>query len=201
MAILTIDEVKNIVEDFISENQSKLECKKYGFEEILRREGDQDQIIYIVKEGVFRIGKLDTWEPDITVAFCFKSDIFISLSAVAPCFPSLFHIKSIKNNLCNYNEIYEISIEQWNYLVEKNDKFKNILTSISHYNLTMVLNVFSIFRKNKKTKEFLNAMYDMKHPILNSGISNKYLADFFGTTPNTLLQILAEKQLEEAKKK
>ena len=187
--ILTNTEIEKIMADFLLEHSDELECKLCGYEDRVCREGEKHPKIFIVNEGVFRISKLDMPNGDATVGFCFKPDIITPI-IINDDYASLFEIKSIENNLSKYNSIYEIPIEQWNYFAEKNEKLKLVHLSVIHNNLTQMINLFSILRQNRNTKNILYRIYKMNHPILNSGIPDKYLADFFGLTLNTFHKII-----------
>ena len=119
MDILTTEEIKKITTNFLNKNSKRLECKTYGFEEIVHREGERSRKIYIVKNGVFRIGRIDTPIPDVTLGFCFRPNVIPSIASIVPNYPSLLQIKSISNNISNCNSLYEITIEEkhWNDLI------------------------------------------------------------------------------------
>jgi hypothetical protein len=198
MALLSILETESIMQDFISKHSDKIECKVYEYEEKVRREGDQSQKIYIVKEGVFRISKTDTWEPDITVAFCFVPNIIVPVSAIVDDFPSLFQIKSIKNNLTDsHNSLYEIGMKQWNFFVERDARLKIIPKSVAYNGLVTHSNLYSIFHKTRKREELFSRLYEAQHSILNSGIEEKYIANFFGVSGYSLRRMHTNQSLKK----
>ena len=47
--IYTTTEIKEITEKFLSKHSKQLECKKYGYGEMVRREGDNNPKLYIIK--------------------------------------------------------------------------------------------------------------------------------------------------------
>ena len=200
MAVLSCMEIEKATANFLSKYQDQLECKTYGYEEVVRSEGGHDPRIYIIKEGVFRIGRIDAWKSDITVCFAFNPHVIVPVSSIVTGFPSLFQIKSIKNSLANSNSLYEISIEQWNSLVGEDIVLKNLPKFVTHDNLVTFINLFSILRQNRKTEEIFSIMYDAQDPILNSGIPDKYVADFFGITTDTLRRIFNSKRLSKNKR-
>jgi hypothetical protein len=201
MAILSVLETKKIVSEFISKNNRNLTSKKYDVEEVVRREGDQDQTIYIIKNGVFRIGKIDDSKKTKTLTFSFKSDILVPISSQISNFPSLLQIKSIENNLTKHNELYEISMEQWNDFVKKDTNLADVAVSVAYNNLNNFLIFYMKLSQNRKTKDIFNQHYDAKNPILNSGIPNKYLVEYFKTTPTTLMNLFLDKKIEFSKEK
>ena len=70
MNIFSTAEISAIIEKFLQTHSKKLELKTYEFEEVVRREGERSKKIFIVKDGIFRVGKTDTWKSNITIAFC-----------------------------------------------------------------------------------------------------------------------------------
>jgi len=193
MDILSDAEIQKITANFLSKYSKELECKMYGFEEVVHREGERTAKIYIVKNGVFRIGKIDTPIHDVTLGFCFKSAIIPSIPATSPQFPSLLQIKSIANNIANCNSMYEIGMEQWNYFADKDEVLRDFPISVSYNNFVNLINLSIIYRQNRKTEKLFSEMYDAKHPILNSGIEEKYLAVFFGVTIDSLRRMFNNK--------
>ena len=73
--VLTVNEVAKIMADFLSKHTKELECKTYEYEEKVIKEGKKEPKIYIVKDGVFRVTKLDIQNANATLGFLFKSDI------------------------------------------------------------------------------------------------------------------------------
>jgi len=201
MDILTTEEIKKITTNFLNKNSKRLECKTYGFEEIVHREGERSRKIYIVKNGVFRIGRIDTPIPDVTLGFCFRPNVIPSIASIVPNYPSLLQIKSISNNISNCNSLYEITIEEWEYLTEKDETLKNFHASVLYNNFANLINIGVYKSLNRKTEKFFSEMYDAKDPILNSGIEEKYLAAFFGVTLDSLRRMFANKILNLNRKK
>lgn len=200
MEILTTEEIKQKTENFLSKYSKELECKMYGFEEIVHREGERSRKIYIVKNGVFRIGRVNAPIPDITLGFCFKSSFIPSIASIIPDFPSLLQIKSISNNIANCNSLYEIGIEQWEYFTEKDKTLENFHASVLYDNFANLINITIYKRQNRKTEKLFSEMYDAKSPILNSGIEEKYLAAFFGVTIDSLRRMFTNRILTLNKK-
>ena len=186
MEILSTAEIKKITAQFLAKYSRALECKIYEFGEVVRREGERKEIIYIVKNGVFRIGRIDTPKADVTLGFCFKSTIMPSIASVAQNYPSLLQIKSISNNIANCNYMYEISIEQWNCFAEKDEILKEFHASVLYNNFANLISLHTINRQNRKAEKLFSDMYDAKDPILNSGIDEKYIASFLGVTIDSL---------------
>lgn len=196
MAVLSNEEIKKAIASFLSKYSDKLECKTYGYNEIVRREGNQDQTIFIIKEGVFSVGRtftLYTPKSHPTFAFCFKSDIIVPVASIVPDFPSLFQIKSVENNLSKTNMLYEISFEQWNSLVADDETLKRIPKSATYDNLSTFIELFALFRQNRNVKKLFAQMYKMKHPILYSGIPDHELANFFGVTLKSFKRMMDKK--------
>jgi hypothetical protein len=65
----------------------------------------------------------------------------------------------------------------------------------------MHLNFYRQFRQNRKTEEWLVNLYKAEHPLINSGISADYIADFLGITPNSYKRMLNNIQLNLKQKK
>jgi CRP-like cAMP-binding protein len=110
--ILSSQEIQELTIKFLSEHSHQLEYITYRFDEVMYREGAKGSKIFIVKEGVFRVGRLDASNTDMTIAFAFKNQVLVPIGICIPEFPSLFSITSIENSLCKANLLYEISIEQ-----------------------------------------------------------------------------------------
>ena len=190
MVVLSIADVEIIIKDFIAKYSNELECKIYKDEEIVRREGEISKKIYIVNDGVFRIGKIDHQKTDMTIAFAWKNNVIAPVSSIVDNFPAIFELKSIENKLSNTNSIYEINIEQWNYFAKKDPKLKELPKSFVYENIDILLNLYSLFRKNRNTEKVLKDLYNAKHPVLNSGIPSHYIADLFGIKNDTFNRIL-----------
>jgi len=199
--ILSTAEIKEIIVDFLSKHSNELECKVYEYEEKIRREGEQFPKIHIVKEGVFRVGKLDTPVLNVSFDFYFESHIVVPMTSIYNDYATFFEVKSIENTLSNSNSVYEISIEQWKSFAEKYPDLKILPLSVLHHNLNDFVNLFTTLRKNRKTEELFFKMYDEEHPILNSGISEKYLAEYFGVSINFLRRMFANARLNEKTEK
>lgn len=192
--ILTTTEISEVIADFLSKHSNSLECKLYEYDEKVRREGELSQKICIVKEGVFRLGKTDKISQiNTTIEFFFQSDIYLPMSLSFPEFPAMFEIKSIENSFSKINSMYEIDVTQWNLFCEKDKKLKLLYLSYIYNFHHHFLNTLIMCRQNRKVKDLLLNMYDTKHPILNSGISEKYIAEYLGTTTNRVKQILYER--------
>ena len=196
MDILSTAEIKKITANFLSKYSRELESRIYGFEEVVRREGEIAKKIYIVKNGVFKIGRINTPIPDTTLGFCFKSAIMPSIAFVVPNFPSLLQIKSIANNIANCNSLYEISPEQWNYFAEKDETLKDFPAAVLYNNYSDLLNLRILHHQNRKAEKIFSEMYNAKHPILHSGIEEKYLAAFFGVTVDSLRRMFNNQLLK-----
>ena len=69
MNILTTSEIQRFVTKFLNKYSKQLELKIYDHEDIVRREGERSQKIFIVKDGIFRIGKTDSLKSNVTIAF------------------------------------------------------------------------------------------------------------------------------------
>jgi len=179
MKKLSQHEIEKIIKDFIEKYSNELYDRVYKNEEIVRSEGDKTSKIYIVKEGIFRIGKIENMKKDTTIALCRKFIPIVPISALVPDFPSLYEIRSIENNLANPNSIYEIPIEQWNEIAEKDESLWGLLNAMLYDNLTTLLQLFEKFRLNRNIKNFISDLYDAEHWILNSGIPAEYLASYF----------------------
>jgi CRP-like cAMP-binding protein len=200
--ILTITQIKEIIQDFLSENSNELECKVYEYEEKVRREGDSIPKIHIIKEGVFRVGKVDIKTESATFGFLFEYDLMVPMTSLHNDYSAFFELKSIENNLTNnHNLVYEISAEQWDSFVEKNEILRSIPLSVLHYNLKKFVDISAILRQNRNAKKVFSEMYDKHHSVLNSGISHKYIAEYLGISQRTLEKLFVEKELENFKKK
>jgi CRP-like cAMP-binding protein len=73
--LLSQEEIKKITNKFLEKYSKKLECKVYKYDEFVRRQGEKTSKIYIVKDGVFKIGKIDSTGLYRTLNFCFKLDV------------------------------------------------------------------------------------------------------------------------------
>ena len=195
MMLLSSDEIKKLVDEFLVKYSADLECKFYEFEDKIRNQGDRSPKMYIVKEGVIKLGKIENLTNPIvsTLGFCFGSGALVPLAFLFPNSKvpiSLLEIKSIKNNLLKdksqFNSVYEITAEQWNYIAGKDEMFRELPLHIFSHNLDASLVFSATVRKNRNANILYSTMYKTKHPILNSGIENKYIADFLGVTINTL---------------
>ena len=116
-------------------------------------------------------------------------------------YESLFELQSIENTISKCNSIYEISLEQWDFFMAADPTLEEFPLSVVHNNFGMLINNFIILRQNRKTKELLYDMYEKKHPILNSGIPIKYIAECFGLTTNSFQQIIYDIEYKLSKKK
>jgi len=195
--VLSIAEIKEIITNFLSKHSNKLECKVYEYEEKIHREGEQTPKIYIIKEGVFRIGKLDTPVSNTTLGFCFESQVIIPMQSIHNDYISLFELKSIENNISNCNSVYEIPLEQWKSFVEKDETLETLPMSVLHNNLSKLFNLLTTLRQNRKTEELFSKMYNEEHPILNSGINEKYIAEYFGVSISFLRQMFTNARLNK----
>jgi hypothetical protein len=199
--ILSSQEIQELTIKFLSKHSKKLECKLYPFEEKVFKQGEIINNIYIVKEGVFKIGKVDTPEFTNSLGFCFKDYILAPFGVFAPGIGALFELKSIENNLTKCNSMYEISLEQWKLFTEEDEMLTQTPASAFCNNFTEGIVFLAMLRKNRNAESIYSNMYDANHPILNSGIANKYVAEFLGVTPNTLKQFANNKRLNIKKKK
>ena len=201
--LLPKEKVKEIIADFLAKYSKELEYIMYPFNEIVCRQGEIKPKIYIVKEGVFKIGKVDTPELTNTLGFCFENDIRTPLgvfSSKPQTQISLFELRSIENNLTQCNSMYEITLEQWDAFAKKDKIFDELILSSFLNNFNDGFVFMAMLRQNRKLKELFEQMYNAKHPILNSGISEKYIAEFFGTTPKSLKRLHIEAKYNSNKK-
>ena len=183
-------DLRKKIEEFLAKYGEKLQAKNYKINEVVRREGEKSQMIYIVKNGIFSISKLENMESETIIAFCRSLNFIVPVSALVPNFPTLYEIKSIENNLANPNSIYEIPIEQLNKIAEKDESLRGLLNAMLYDNLTTLLQLFEKFRLNRNIKNFISDLYDAEHWILNSGIPAHYIAEGFGMPLKSFRQIL-----------
>ena len=152
MKKLSQHEIEKIIKDFIEKYSNELYDRVYKNEEIVRSEGDKTSKIYIVKEGIFRIGKIENMKKDTTIALCRKFIPIVPISALVPDFPSLYEIRSIENNLSKHNSIYEIDMKQWNGFAENDKSLQELPKVFMHNNLTTLLQLFEKFRLNRNCR-------------------------------------------------
>ena len=188
----TYPEVETFIKKFLSKYAKQLECKLYKNEETVLYEGSHTAKIYIVNEGIFRIGRTQNMEKETTIAFCKKYFVLAPISIISPNFPSLYEIRSIKNSISKQNTIYEVSIEKLNELAENDDTLKGMLQFMVYDNLVTLLKLFDTFRHNRNMKDLIYELYFSKHWLLNSGISEHYIADSLSISENFLRRTLNE---------
>jgi len=185
-------DLRKKIEEFLAKYGEKLQAKNYKINEVVRREGEKSQMIYIVKNGIFSISKLENMESETIIAFCRSLNFIVPVSALVPNFPSLYEIRSIENNLANPNSIYEISMKQWNELAENDESLRGLLNAMLYDNLTSLFKRIEILRKNRNMKDLIYELYFSKHWLLNSGISEHYIADSLAISDNFLRRTLNE---------
>ena len=152
--ITSSSEVQELTDKFLSKYSPKLEYKTYEYDEKVFRQRERINKMYIVKSGVFKIGQINSANSVDTIGFRFQAEIFSSMAILIPNSQSLFELKSIENNLSS-NSMYEISAEQWNDIVEKDEIFKGLPAIAFADNITVAFNLLKLFRKNRKVKEIL----------------------------------------------
>ena len=199
---MTASEIKNITQKFLSKHSAEISYKLYPFGEKVCCQGERTASkIYIVKEGVFKIGKVDTPEFTNTLGFCFEGDIRAPLGIFIPNVQSLYEIKSIENSLVQCNSLYEIPLEQWNAFVAEDETLNQLLINIFCNNWNNGMVFLATLRQNRKMKELFYKMYDTRHPVLISGIADEYIAEFFGIPVKSYKRMYNDKlKLERSKK-
>jgi len=187
--ILIPEKIKELTEYFLSEHSTKLACPSFEFDEVVLRHNDDSSNIYIPKDGVFKIGIPGIANSDVnTLGFYFPKHFIAPISSFFPYVGAILELKSIANNITKnkINSIYKISHEEYSSLVGDDEMMLQLPAASVYNNFDFLFRNLATLRKKRQTEEMFIKMYNDKHPILHSGIAEKYIAEYFGITITTL---------------
>jgi CRP-like cAMP-binding protein len=136
--------------------------------------------IYRVRNGVFRLfHRENRSENEVTISFFFEGDVITPPANSLTNGNTLFYLSAISSNIPMMPALSYITSENFVSLTKNKNAIGDIALDVlkkivKHYMTTQI--------SERSVTSVIEEMYNTKHPVLFSGINQKYIASYFGVS-------------------